>query len=210
MEINFIRPEVKTKDGVKRDKRLLNTKQALISALILLLAEKDIGEISITELTQKAGINRKTFYLHYEKLEDVVSDFCDDLFVFAQGILLKATNKSYGTLDIEALFSDLSREISANLDFFKIFVTSDAYRSFVNDDMLKKLIGSLSVCLKNRINDPALCTYTVEFLAGGVSSMYKKWLCSTLPTASLDTVSKHACTLVLSALNGEKNQHEGS
>lgn len=34
-----------------------------------------INKITITALTNKANINRKTFYLHYETIEDLISDF---------------------------------------------------------------------------------------------------------------------------------------
>lgn len=41
------------------------TKQRLYKALIALLQQKDLREITVRELTEKAGISRGTFYFHY-------------------------------------------------------------------------------------------------------------------------------------------------
>ena len=56
------------------DKRILKTKNKLKSALVELLQEKRLDEITILELTEKASINRKTFYLHYKSIPSVLEE----------------------------------------------------------------------------------------------------------------------------------------
>ena len=58
----------------KIDRRIVKTKRAITVALLQLLSEKPLEEITITELTLKADINRKTFYLHYTGIEDVANE----------------------------------------------------------------------------------------------------------------------------------------
>lgn len=53
------------------DRRVRRTKKLLRQALIRLLLEKDIKDISIIELTDAADINRGTFYLHYKDIYDI-------------------------------------------------------------------------------------------------------------------------------------------
>jgi AcrR family transcriptional regulator len=48
-------------------------------ALIALLEKKDIAFISVTEITQKAGVNRSTFYLHYENIYDLLEETIENL-----------------------------------------------------------------------------------------------------------------------------------
>jgi AcrR family transcriptional regulator len=43
-------------------------------ALISLLQEKDIEYISVKELCGRAGVNRSTFYLHYETIGDLIDE----------------------------------------------------------------------------------------------------------------------------------------
>jgi AcrR family transcriptional regulator len=38
------------------------------------LEKKDIGYISIKEICEKAGVNRSTFYLHYETIGDLIEE----------------------------------------------------------------------------------------------------------------------------------------
>ena len=57
--------------GVRMDRRCLKTQKAIKNALVELMSEKDISQITIKELAQRADINRKTFYTHYTRIYDV-------------------------------------------------------------------------------------------------------------------------------------------
>ena len=56
------------------DKRISKTRDAIIDAYLELIFEKKEQKITISELAQRANIARKTFYLHYESLEDIMRD----------------------------------------------------------------------------------------------------------------------------------------
>ena len=56
------------------DKRIIKTKKAIYQALKELYLENDFEDISITQLTEKANIGRKTFYLHYSSIDDIVDE----------------------------------------------------------------------------------------------------------------------------------------
>lgn len=60
---------------VKTDLRIIKTKDALHAALVDLLETKPLEKITITELCQKANINRGTFYLHYQEICDVFEEY---------------------------------------------------------------------------------------------------------------------------------------
>src|SRR5882762_3520925 len=47
------------------DPRILRSRRMLMDSLAKLLIEKDFEDISIQEITDKATLNRATFYLHY-------------------------------------------------------------------------------------------------------------------------------------------------
>ncbi|MGC4019297.1 MAG: TetR-like C-terminal domain-containing protein [Muricomes sp.] len=68
------------------DRRVRKTKKALREGLAELISKKDIHNITIKELTDKADIHRSTFYAHYEdlyalyqELEDSVIEELDDI-----------------------------------------------------------------------------------------------------------------------------------
>ena len=58
----------------KSESRYFKTALRMNEALISLLEVKDLEYISVKEICQKAGVNRSTFYLHYETVSDLVSE----------------------------------------------------------------------------------------------------------------------------------------
>ena len=56
------------------DKRVTKTRDAIIDAYLELIFEKKDQKITVSELAHRANIARKTFYLHYESLEDIMRD----------------------------------------------------------------------------------------------------------------------------------------
>ncbi len=57
--------------GATADRRKRKTKALLRQTLTRLLLEKDLKDITISELTELADINRGTFYLHYRDIYDL-------------------------------------------------------------------------------------------------------------------------------------------
>ena len=53
------------------DPRIRRTKASIVNAFIQLRAKKPLEKITIRELTQLAGINKATFYLHYQDIYDL-------------------------------------------------------------------------------------------------------------------------------------------
>ena len=53
------------------DKRIRKTKQNIRNALFELLEEKTRDKITVSEIVQKADINRSTFYFYYEDINDL-------------------------------------------------------------------------------------------------------------------------------------------
>ena len=51
-----------------------NTACLMDEALILLLEKKDYAFITVKEICEKAGVNRSTFYLHYETIDDLLRE----------------------------------------------------------------------------------------------------------------------------------------
>lgn len=61
----------------KHESKYFNTAILMDEALINLLNKKNIEYISIKEICDAAGVNRSTFYLHYESINDLVNETMD-------------------------------------------------------------------------------------------------------------------------------------
>lgn len=56
----------------REDRRIRQTKEKLRNALAELMKEKGFESIRIHDLTERADINRGTFYLHYKDKYDLL------------------------------------------------------------------------------------------------------------------------------------------
>ena len=58
----------------KSESKYFNTALRMDEALIALLEEKDLEYITVKEICHLAGVNRSTFYLHYEAISDLLNE----------------------------------------------------------------------------------------------------------------------------------------
>lgn len=67
----------------KTDLRVVRTRKLIRDAFMDMVGEVGVARITVKDLTERAGINRKTFYLHFESIEalydsvmnEVMNDF---------------------------------------------------------------------------------------------------------------------------------------
>lgn len=58
----------------KSESKYFNTALLMDEALLTLLEKKDYEFITVKEICEKAGVNRSTFYLHYETMNDLLEE----------------------------------------------------------------------------------------------------------------------------------------
>ena len=63
----------------REDLRVARTKAAIRKTFEEMICEMDYEQISIKELTERAKINRKTFYLHYNSLDDLLREMQNEM-----------------------------------------------------------------------------------------------------------------------------------
>lgn len=71
--------EARTTDGRSGDPRAVRTRRAIKQAFAELVVESGTPRVTVKDLAERAGINRKTFYLHYETVEHLFDEVVDDI-----------------------------------------------------------------------------------------------------------------------------------
>lgn len=74
-------------ENISTDLRIQKTREAIYKAIKEMICEMDADKITIKELTERARIHRKTFYLHYtciealfeDLLQQVVEEYCEEI-----------------------------------------------------------------------------------------------------------------------------------
>ena len=59
----------------KEDLRVIRTKKLIFTAFINLIQEKDYNSITVQDISDRAMINRSTFYSHFKDKQDVLRSF---------------------------------------------------------------------------------------------------------------------------------------
>ncbi|UGQ12223.1 TetR/AcrR family transcriptional regulator [Yinghuangia sp. ASG 101] len=62
------------------DPRVHRSRSALESALLELIQEHDLTGITVLTLTRRAGVNRSTFYEHYDTVDELAAGACASMF----------------------------------------------------------------------------------------------------------------------------------
>lgn len=98
----------------KTDRRVEKTKQSLYNAFVSLIKKKAYTTITISELTEVANIDRRTFYLHYSCIDDVAKE----MQVIARNMII---TKMQGCNDYQiGTFIDCIAEvIDSKRDFYR-------------------------------------------------------------------------------------------
>ena len=62
------------------DRRQRKTREAILTALVDLLSQKDFGQITVSEIIEQADVGRATFYAHFETKDFLLKELCEELF----------------------------------------------------------------------------------------------------------------------------------
>ncbi len=155
------------------DLRVIKTKRLIKNALIELMAEKELSSITITELSAKALINRKTFYRHYDDIAQVVAEIENEILSeFAAA--LRSANKS--CLDVGVIVSDISELLVRRREYF-------AKMTKLNPELFSKgrikaiLRRAVEVALRNSgaITEHETLEAVSQFAVSGVLALYADW-----------------------------------
>ncbi len=114
----------------KSESKYYNTACLMDEALLQLLEKKDFDYITVKEICVKAGVNRSTFYLHYENMNELLQESLTYLFSrFKEKYdKMPIDNSNLSTCPLEDLYLITPKYIKPYLEFIKenkkIFLTA--------------------------------------------------------------------------------------
>ena len=108
----------------RSESKYFNTARRMDEALLSLLEEKDFAYITVREICARAGVNRSTFYLHYENTSDLLRETVEMIDERFRASVADATDDKTGGerlagLPREELFLLTDRRLLPYLDFIK-------------------------------------------------------------------------------------------
>lgn len=157
------------------DRRIERTKNAIRDAYFAMLLTGKTGRITISEVARRANIDRKTFYLHYESLEDILREFARER---VDEIITKVRQEDLNHLSksVPSIFEMLNTLVEDNLPFFR-FIAGHKEYDFFFDRIKDMLVNEVVTNYQAFFGYPEdeLSVYA-EFYIAGIISVYTKWI----------------------------------
>lgn len=184
-------------NNVKEDRRIRRTQRLLKESLAELMSEKSFNNITIKDITEKADLNRGTFYLHYTDTYGLLKAMEDDMLKDFQEMIDNYLHMGPPT-DLMPVLSPVIHYIVENRDIcinlFENSASSDFQLSF------KNLIHRNSLALAEQIYPSCRSDsfdYFFEFAICGAIGIIRKWLASDMEETE-ETIARISNDAVLS------------
>lgn len=154
----------------KVDRRIKKTENSIKQAVIALLATKSLKEITISEVAEKADIQRKTFYRHYDSIQSVINEFEDEILTS-----VKSEIQQTERFDASEFILILNNQLKKNYDFYRNIFDNEN-NSFLIIDCRKLLEATIENYFgrKTEIDEHTLHTLNT-FLSAGIVNVYAEW-----------------------------------
>ncbi len=155
------------------DKRIIRSRKALLCALPFILAEKPLERVTVREVAEAAGINRKTFYAHYSTPDELHSDLAKEI---VNALIHRMGERDPRPADFVAAVASLARDYREEISLFMLVDNLSALRSMV----LRRLTTELETRLFPTSDRKALCA---AGLIGITMGLYTAYLSAVTPVS---------------------------
>lgn len=169
----------------KNESKYFNTARKMDEALITLLAKKDFNYITIKEICKVAGVNRSTFYLHYENTSDLLKEttqyILDKHFEY-YSTDTKNISQRFETCDQKDMVFITDKYLVPYLTFIKenslVFkVAINRFDSMNMTEVYDRMFTHIFNPILARFNVPEEeRNYVIKFYLTGVFAIVKEWL----------------------------------
>ena len=177
----------------KSESKYFNTALRMDEALIALLEKKDLEYITVKEICEKAGVNRSTFYLHYESIADLVNEGMESVNERFLSYFTKS-KKEFADQISEKELNDL---VLITKDYLRpylqfVYDNKHVYRaSFRNPYGMQ--VHTKYRYLKDHILEPILARFEIsdifhKYYIAGIAAIIREWL-HTNCKDSIDTIA---------------------
>ncbi|MFF2908410.1 TetR/AcrR family transcriptional regulator [Paenibacillus sp. NPDC057934] len=167
----------------KTDRRIVRTKEAINKAFLELFSEKELEQITINDIAERANVNRGTIYLHYSDKYDLLDKCIEEHLL--RLINFCSTNES--GQGITFLVTDLApvfHYFEENYLFFSAMFTNhrtSVFRGRLQHFMSANLKEKLA---KQNLQSGIDTELNAEFMASAFIGILEWWITNDRPHSS--------------------------
>ena len=158
----------------RENQRIVITKRMLKESMLRILKEKELDAVSVTELCREAGLNRATFYRHYEIPRDVLIEIQKDFYYELRSQIDLPRHMG----ELRQVIDKLCTHMYEHLELLRILIRSNSDTDFVVlvNDIFVELIrefGHLDAVKELSREDVELLSL---YTAGGSYFVLRSWI----------------------------------
>lgn len=151
------------------NQRYFSTEEKIQKAFFSLLKFRKYNDISIKEICYEAGINRSSFYAHYQDINHLMT--CIEQNLSKSMMKIFSPEREWD----ESVFVEMFEFLLKNKDFYVAYLSTNEQMFMEKNDFTTfiKTIKTHGIADKF---DPNEKIYHMAFFAGGIKAMSKSWL----------------------------------
>lgn len=168
----------------RSESKFHNTAVRFNKALLKLLDKKEFKDITILEICREAGVNRSTFYSHYENTYDLLEEVKNNSIAdFMAGFKSDLKVNDIGNYELDELVFVSPRYlipylefVKENKNFFKVYMNNLA--NFSVDEMDRYLTETVFTPIyeKSGIKDKTIINYMSKYFLSGITAIVTEWV----------------------------------
>ena len=161
--------------NTKNNSRSRKTRERLKEALLRLLARRDILDVTVSRLCQEAGVNRSTFYSHYDSIGELMEELEREI---GANLMGRFRGDNY---DGEHPFSPghllpILEHIRDNRDFFRVYLGQSTAQHRLDWAFGQLLEWYVRPLLRGLSIEEEAIAYYFAFFRAGFLALIQQWL----------------------------------
>ena len=169
----------------KSESKYFNTATKMDLALISLLKKKPFEYITVSEICETAGVNRSTFYLHYETIGDLLNEttrylldgFLSYFSTDTQSVVLNLKDCELNELVFicDKYLTPYFTYIKDHKEVFKVALAQNKILGF--EDVYKRMFENIFNPILERFHYPSdIRQYVMMYYLNGINAIIVEWL----------------------------------
>lgn len=145
--------------------------KAIREAFFCLLEDRELNEITFTEIVHLSGVDHDKLFLQYPSVTAIINDYKEKAFAQAKAVLANTSPN-----DLHGLFEGLSSIVEEDLQFYQTVAGKESL-SFMRSEFKEILKDSFySIYQETSMHTPAEFGFRSEFVSSGIIAIYVDWL----------------------------------
>lgn len=188
----------------KDNQRMRLTKLLFKNALITLLQNKSIYQISVTELCNTAELNRSTFYKYYNNVRDILTELEKETLQKSKQCMqeIAVGEENFHITPLYRLLCDMQN----NREIYQLLFNNSTNSDFSSDIMQETIEFLRDTANSLDIKEEEKSNYLFQYLVSGCISVIQNWINGEMKESPIEIseLIYHTSVAVLESAKKEK------